>query len=92
MPMPSDLATRQCSFWQAHFFGDGLDRRASRLLYAFKKGIPEGCVDNFSGHEGPLSAPVLGVESGHFDLRKGALDVAFEASYRQKFKPVVEEE
>ena len=56
---------------QAHFFGDGLDRRASRLLYAFKKGIPEGCVDNFSGHEGPLSAPVLGVESGHIDLRKG---------------------
>ena len=25
---------------QAHFFGDGLDRRASWLLYAFKKGIP----------------------------------------------------
>lgn len=53
-------------------FGDGLDRRASRLLYAFKKGIPEGCVDIFFGHKSPLSAPVLGVESGHFDLRKGA--------------------
>ena len=45
--------------------------KASRILYAFKKGIPEGCVDNFSGHKSPLSAPVLGVESGHFDLRKG---------------------
>ena len=55
----------------AEHYGDGLDRRASRLLYAFKKGIPEGCVDNFFGHKSPLSAPVLGVESGQFDLRKG---------------------
>lgn len=61
----------QCSFWQVHFFGDALYRRASRLLYAFKKRISEGCVGIFSGHKSPLSAPFLGNESGHFDLRKG---------------------
>ena len=70
LPLRSDPRV-QCSFWQVHFFGDGLYRRASQLLYAFKKRISEGCVGIFSGHKSPLSAPFLGNESGHFDLRKG---------------------